>query len=361
VAVKPHFDCSPRGRESKMVKREGRKIKEQTRERVISQCGITQGQQRQADTLNQLFIALKGSHNIQDYWGEAEGFTVPAGEMQKVSTERVYKFPFLRWYGTYSSVEIGQIIGLEPRMGGNLGVVDLLIHPGGTHRVGLGGPSEESLNVSTLIPNDIYSREYIYGLKLSNNLVELYMGDSAANTSLIAIVVTSFDMAVNTIENTEPYVIGCYPTDIPTAMPAFWEVNNDTDSPVTVGIKANDFIVSSGVEVPARLYRLYDWKASSLLTSGTYDSGTSHKSHPFPVLPFDTVTILFRADTDSASDGFTIEVLTQEGSWRTYDSFTTSANTLRQCTITGRFPFARIGYEPSADGASITDAEVSVR
>jgi len=108
---------------------------------------------------------------------------------------------------------------------------------------------------------------------------------------------------------------------------------------------------------PARTFRLYDWKTDSLMTSGTYNSGTSHKSHPVPIHGYSNKTLLFQADTDSASDGLTIEVLTQEGNWRTYDSLTYSGNSLESYTISGNFPLVRIGYEPSADGASVTDAE----
>ena len=69
----------------------------------------------------------------------------------------------------------------------------------------------------------------------------------------------------------------------------------------------------------------------------------------------------FRADTDSVTDGLRIEVFTQEGNWRLYDAITASANELESYIISGNFPLVRIGYEPSADGASITDAEIHLQ
>jgi len=112
---------------------------------------------------------------------------------------------------------------------------------------------------------------------------------------------------------------------------------------------------------PARTFRLHDFGADTLLTSGTYDTGTSYKSHPIPVLGYDDKAFLFRADTDSVADGLAVEVLTQEGNWRTYLTRTYSANTLESIEPTGEFPLMRLAYEPSVDGASITDAEATVR
>jgi len=97
------------------------------------------------------------------------------------------------------------------------------------------------------------------------------------------------------------------------------------------------------------------------MTSGTYDTGTSYKSHPVPAAGFDAKAFLFRADTDSVTDGLAVEVFTQEGNWRTYLTRTYSANSLESIEPAGEFPLMRLAYEPAADGASITDAEATVR
>ena len=60
------------------------------------------------------------------------------------------------------------------------------------------------------------------------------------------------------------------------------------------------------------------------------------------------------------TDGLTVEMLTQEESWRTYATRSPTANDLEVINLAGRMPLVRIGYEPSADGASITDAEVTM-
>jgi len=60
------------------------------------------------------------------------------------------------------------------------------------------------------------------------------------------------------------------------------------------------------------------------------------------------------------ADGLAVEVLTQEGNWRTYESRTYSANTLEVLSPAGSIVLARLAYEPATDGASITDAEATV-
>lgn len=50
---------------------------------------------------------------------------------------------------------------------------------------------------------------------------------------------------------------------------------------------------------PPRTFRLYDEGSDTLLTEGTYASGTVHYPHPVPVSGYESKTILFRADTSS--------------------------------------------------------------
>jgi len=121
------------------------------------------------------------------------------------------------------------------------------------------------------------------------------------------------------------------------------------------------FVTGNNPEVQPLSMRLMDAGANTFLTDGTYDTGVSHKSHPIPTHGFDGKSLYFRADTDSVTDGLTVEIRTREGNWRVYDSINYSANSLREYMPTGDFPLMRIGYEPAADGASITEAEVNLR
>jgi len=209
--------------------------------------------------------------------------------------------------------------------------------------------------VTSLLPSDYLSADHMYSVKVNAGFVEFRV-----DGELVAVYVQG--ETGQYLYAGEPYVVRVAPFSLPAAMPALVELSVEdpagTYPEYTVGFNAQWYRWSSGSPAPPRTYRLYDEGASTLMTSGTYDSGTSHKSHPVPTRGYSNKTLLFQADTDSASAGLTIEVLTQEGNWRTYDSLTYSGGSLESYTISGNFPLARIGYEPSVDGASVTDAEV---
>jgi len=97
------------------------------------------------------------------------------------------------------------------------------------------------------------------------------------------------------------------------------------------------------------------------MTSGTYASGSVHRSAPIPIAGYEGKTLAIRADTASVADGLVTEVYTTADNWRTIDTYTLGANEFYYLDINVDFPLLRIGYEPSADGASITDAQVAVR
>jgi len=141
----------------------------------------------------------------------------------------------------------------------------------------------------------------------------------------------------------------------------FVELYSADEKELSLSFSKDDFVFGSGQPFPAKTWDLFDSGADTLMTSGTYDSGTSHKSASIPVAGYDSKAFLFRADTDSVADGLAVEVYTTAGNWRTYLTRTYSANELESIEPTGEFPLMRLAYEPSADGASITDAEATVR
>jgi len=221
------------------------------------------------------------------------------------------------------------------------------------------GVANLSFEVTSLITNPVTDR-HLYWIKLNRNSAEWFVdGDP------VAIQIFTSNSAANTLglitaENTPPYVVFAAPYR--EMMSNFrWTMTGPTDVDMDPTFDPRWLYWVEGDPLPPRTYRLYDWQADTLMTSGTYDTGVSHKSHPIPIHGYDGKTLLFRADTDSVTDGLRIEVYTQEGNWRLYDSVTTSANSLESYVISGDFPLARIGYEPSADGASITDAEAHLR
>jgi len=191
------------------------------------------------------------------------------------------------------------------------------------------------------------------------------MVEFSIDGELAAVILDSPMFPQGEVVTSPPYSISLLGGDVPKSQPTILElVRHNTTSPYrpkfSFDMGAGDVRFSHGSPRPPRTYRLYDFEADTLMTSGTYDSGVSHKSHPFPLAGYENIAVHFRADT-AATDGLVIEILTQEGNWRTYDTITATANELETYAITNPAPLGRIGYNPDADGASITDAEVSMR
>lgn len=116
---------------------------------------------------------------------------------------------------------------------------------------------------------------------------------------------------------------------------------------------------SDSTPSPPRVFQLYDWKSDTLMTSGTYTTGSYHYSHPFPLLGNEEEYIHFQAD-NYATDGLIVQHLTQEGNWRTILSKTPTGDAYVVYDIGGPRYLGRVGYQPSADGASIDEAEVII-
>jgi len=214
------------------------------------------------------------------------------------------------------------------------------------------------LKVTSLLPADAFTdtgrNAPVYKIKVNKGFAEFYI-----NQHLVAVWVNGA-RDEKLYDDSEPYAVGIRNSQKEPTGPLILELVGDKE--VTVSdLRPTVFRVVEGVAHPPRTYKLYDEAASTLLTAGTYDTGTSYKSHPIPTAGYNNKTLLFRADTDSVADGLRIEVFTQEGNWRLYDSVTTSANDLEYYGISANFPLVRIGYEPSADGASITDAEIHLQ
>jgi len=209
--------------------------------------------------------------------------------------------------------------------------------------------------VTDLLPADAFTADHYYAVKVNRGFASLWI-----DYELKAVIIPGTGADVTLYDNTEPYPIRVLDGKMPTAMNTLAEIDAGGKS-VDVPPDVTLFRWAVGEPAPPRTYRLYDAGASTLLTSGTYDTGVSHKSHPVPIAGYDKATLLFRADTDSVADGLTIEILTQEGNWRTYRAYDYTGGTLHDFTLAGSAPLMRIGYEPSADGASITDAEVSIK
>lgn len=216
-----------------------------------------------------------------------------------------------------------------------------------------------ALEIKNIFPANYATDDHTYMIKLNRGTAELYVNNHLAAVQIWCPTFRSEYQDVIS-ENSEPYAIGLVKCAANPIQPVFIEGYSE-DVDMLIPFEYRHFRFSDGQPNPPRTYPLYDYEASTLLTEGTYDTGTSYKSHPVPVQGYRAKAFLFRADTDSVADGLAVEVYTQEGNWRTYLTRTYSAGDLESIEPAGEFPLMRLAYEPAADGASITVAEATVR
>jgi len=215
------------------------------------------------------------------------------------------------------------------------------------------GPSQAALDITSLLPGDYDTARHWYQVEMHRGYAEFFIdGD------IVAIIVSGGRMGGWELDP-PPYGVAVAPHEVLQKSATRIDFDNTGSEALTWETSPHEHGHRDGDPMPSRTYRLYDYQADTLLTEGTYDTGTSYKSHPVPGLRKDSIR--FRADTASVTDGLRVEALTQEGNWRALETYDLAANDLWYADVNAEVPLIRIGYEPSADGASITDAEVSVR
>jgi len=244
-------------------------------------------------------------------------------------------------------------LGGFPRWGQAFYAIDV---PDEVIRFAAGGSGQHNYVERTwALPSDYDTAYHYYSVKLTEGMAEFRIDSEVKAVALTAPVDPEYELSG------PPYDLFTTRGDIPGALPVLVEQQGPSDSEAKTLVNPKNVRWTEDDPQPPRTWQLYDFQADTLLTEGTYDTGVSHKSHPVPVHGYDAKAFLFQADTDSVADGLAVEVLTQEGNWRTYLTRTYSADTLESIEPTGEFPLMRLAYEPSADGASITDAEATVR
>jgi len=374
-----------------MVKREGKKIsRDEQRKKQLEQSSPTlifenlkYGSKGYSPDLEPFFNVRRGAdsspRSVNDLWN-SDGLHQLNGTGTTLYSKHAFRYGVqcvtsLKLPDFSAGAEDGRFWfgGFENGSRGNLGITSFKTKDESALKVTCGGgfpPSSSSdvdwgntgianvsiLNSTTKSFSDLVSNEHAYLVRRHRGFEEFYI-----DNELVAIIVHSNYMT-STWDNVQPYTIKSVPVTPPKAMNVLIEMKIDTRTDYTLeSLTLVNIRVAEGDPTPPRSFPLYDEKADTLLTSGTYDTGTSYKSHPFPALGYKSKTLLFRADTGSTTNGLRIEVLTQEGNWRVYDSLTYSAGDLEYYGISADFPLVRIGYEPSADGASITDAELHLQ
>jgi hypothetical protein len=233
------------------------------------------------------------------------------------------------------------LFGFEPGPGGDWGIVDFMIRNG----VFYADCQGTWAGITSMLPSDYYTAYHRYSIKLNKSTVEYYIDDV-----LVAVGVRGVSF---TTINGPPYtVLGSYNARVGfDEAPAFIELYYTSVSQYYTD--PTQFRAMDGDPLPPRDYPLYLTGTNTKMAGYSISSG-SVTSHPVPVFGYAMKTLYFQA---GQAGTLSIEALTLTGNWRTYDSVSVSAGTLKVYPMAGDAVLARVTFTPSAYPCTVNDAE----
>jgi len=205
------------------------------------------------------------------------------------------------------------------------------------------------VDLTDALPADAKTALHVYTMVLTSRMAEFYIDNDP-----VGFILNSGDLQFSE-QTYPPYAINHVDKPYPEAMLGFVEAQGG-GSELSVPLAPADARWSEAEPWPPRNLRLYETGTTNLLAGMSVDPDVT--SHPFPLFGFEGKTISLRADGAGTLD---IEVLTQAGNWRTYDSTSISANTLETYPLNGEVALGRVVFTPDSPPATVTDAEVTLR
>ena len=303
------------------------------------------------------------------YW--ISDFTLPTrGKITRPSdfdtlaiySKRAYNYGILETYILYPELEDGERVwvGFENGAGAGTGIASFMFtKESGVDKLyvvagGMYGPPT-FLDITNLLPDDYKTSPQYYGIHVLGNIIEFFLA-----RVLVAVAINSPHQSSDWSISGPPY--GVLPaTGVSPSMTTLIELINPA-GPLerTLYLGPYYFRVADGMPKAPRVYRLYETGLRIFFAGKTVESGTL-TSHAVPVFGYDGKTFYFMADTDSETNGLVIEVMTQSGNWREYDSVTYTANDFWYYPIGGDAVLARLRYTPASYPATVNEGEIVLR
>jgi len=274
-----------------------------------------------------------------------------------VYSKRSFRFPVLTARTKIPSSGWEVYIGLENAPGNLDGITAFRFLPNKDYYVvilSLAGNyfTENRVGIANLLPSDFETAEHTYTIEVCKNMVSFYVDRSPIAFCLINAAEKAHDVSG------PPYALLVSSAPMTKTLRAFVEVNETSSLiPTRLELSPTSLFVSEGVEISPKALPLYLYQSSTKMAGYSIESGNV-TSHPVPIFGYSGKTFLFQADQNGT---LSIEVFTQTGNWRTYDSVSVSADTLLSYIMSGDAVLARVTFTPSAYPATINEAEVILR
>jgi hypothetical protein len=285
-----------------------------------------------------------------------------------IYSRRAFKYPQLLVYGKLPSLsligneyELDYYFGFEHGSNCFNGIASFRLVTGTTYTnrlyVTVGSLNGLlNLNIDVAKPSDFNTVNHVYRVVLAKNMTFFFI-DSRLRAVGVQCLQGSY---VNVKENVLPYSIALVPP-MPSSITTLLEASAKgrtvvAPSDLEIPLSPYRYRVSDGKDIiPLSLPLYLDSSDTSLAGYQVASGGVT--SHPFPLFGYNKKMLYFMS---GQSGTLSINVLTQTGNWRAYDSITVSANTLTPYIITGEVVLATVTFTPTTYPANILEAGVNL-
>jgi hypothetical protein len=266
---------------------------------------------------------------------------------------RAYRYPVMEIVMMLPSKSIW--IGFENGHHYLGGIATMRAKAGAEFYIGIGrGDDIIGTDVLSILPSDVATSYYTYRIRVARSMV-IFERSGGDTFQFLGFGINS--PAWLQI-NPPPYAIfgrrEAFPNPVMRAL--IEPVEPDALLPVAWCPSNCRIFISDGEPNPPLVIPLYVTSTSTLLAGYSLSSG-SVTSHPVPMAGYYKKSIYFMANQAGSLD---IQILTQGGNWRTYDTVSMSANTLMKYRIEDEVILARIVFTPSTYPATILEAEADM-
>jgi hypothetical protein len=303
--------------------------------------------------------------DLSQYWTE-DSLNVPEGwDLLSIYSRRGLRYPYVcaylklpDWvgmgYDDYCQFWIGFELGGGLRWGDAAWLYQKRLGTNAISPYGGGCGVYTSILQTVSLPSDYLTAKHGYWVKVNRN--QIWYGIDSRIRAFVLPLKGGVRQTVSA--NSNPYSIMMLDMYIPETQHTLIELGGLRKGGkfvgATVGLGYGDYRWAEGDPQPPLSMPMYVQNSDTVLAGYSISSG-SVSSHPIPVYGYAGKMLYFMA---GQAGSLLIEVLTQRGNWRTYDTDTVSANTLWWYKMTGDAVLARLTFTPLTYPCTISEAEV---
>lgn len=309
------------------------------------------------------YLYVEYDIELTKYWDFSKLKLPPNCKFLAIYSRIPVSYPFINsyqkypnWVGMGYDDESNFYVGFENGGGAYGGIASWVMKKYTTNRlyayVGV-FPVISEIEQTVSLPADYLTANHSYWVKVNSN--QIWFG---INTRIRAVaLLTKSGVGRILYNNSKPYTIAIIPSYVPEAQYILTELHALKGGKmvgVEIELNVGNIRWCKGDPKPPLAMPMYVEATDTRIAGYSLSTGTL-TTHPFPVFGYARKTFYFMANQSGTLE---VQVMTQSGNWRTYDSFSYSANQFLNYPMAGDVLLARLLYTPSVYPATVNEGEV---